>query len=147
MEQRSAGEVLEARVREVVVVADSADRRVGEEAWDDRVVLSRNGRSPGEITDASGSGIDARCSVAMKSEALRPPDPLLRGVGDRRGHLQAAGVGVPRRGRHLLRLPDLDDLTAVEHRDAVADLVDDAEVVADEQVRDAGVLLELLEEA
>ena len=53
---------------------------------------------------------------------------------------------MPRCGRDLVRLADLDDLAAVEHGDPVADLVDDAEVVADEQVGHPGRLLELLEQ-
>ena len=40
----------------------------------------------------------------------------------------------------------LDDLALVHHRDAVAEVADDVEVVGDEQVGDAGALLDLQEQ-
>ena len=48
-------------------------------------------------------------------------------------------------GGDLVGVADLDDLAAVEDGDAVADCVHHAEVVADEEVGDAGVLLQLRE--
>ena len=42
-------------------------------------------------------------------------------------------VVVLRRAQHLVGRPDLDELAVLQHRDAVGDLGDDAEVVRDEQ--------------
>src|SRR5438552_18333151 len=42
--------------------------------------------------------------------------------------------------------PRLDDAPEVHHRDLVADVADDAEVVADEEVREVELALERLEE-
>ena len=55
-------------------------------------------------------------------------------VGNRRQ--QRLGVGVVRAVEDLVGRPDLHDLAEVEHDDPVRQIADDAEVVADEQVRD-----------
>jgi hypothetical protein len=58
-----------------------------------------------------------------QGQSLVAADALLGRVGHGCGHLQAAGVGVLGRRRHLVRLPDFDDLPAVQHGDPVADLM------------------------
>ena len=46
----------------------------------------------------------------------------------------------------LLARPDLDDLAEVHHRDAVRDVPYDGEIVGDEEIREAELTLELVEQ-
>ena len=46
----------------------------------------------------------------------------------------------------VLRRPDLDDLAEVHHRDPVGDLADDGQVVGDEHVGQAELVLEVLQQ-
>jgi hypothetical protein len=48
---------------------------------------------------------------------------------------------------HALDLADLDDAAEVHHRDAVRDVTHDREIVRDEQIRDAELRLQILEQA
>ena len=66
------------------------------------------------------------------------------------------GSGTAREQRHRVRVPgrrvervdvgDLDDLAEVHHRDAVADVLDDREVVGDEEIRQPELVLEIVEQ-
>src|SRR5581483_11505311 len=77
--------------------------------------------------------------LALEDDA---PGPGARvGLGDRRE--QRRGVGVERLGEKLARLGQLDDLPHVHDRDAVADVLDHAQVVGDEEVGQAESLLQL----
>ena len=59
--------------------------------------------------------------------------PRRRRIGLRLGREQRLGVGMLRRGEHLLDRALLDDLAVVHHADHVGDAPHDAEIVGDEQ--------------
>ena len=134
------GAVLEARSAGCGRQRHRETSRVDKGAW----CASAGGRDGDGRASEAGASCGPAASSARRSLAAFA---LLLRVGDRRGHLQPAGVLVRGSGRHLVRLADLDDLALVQDGDPVADLVDHAEVVADEQVRHAGRLLEVLEQA
>ena len=64
----------------------------------------------------------------------------------RDGRQQRVRVRVTRRAVQVLDLGHLDDLAEVHHRDAVADVLHDREVVGDEEVGQAELALEVLEQ-
>ena len=68
-------------------------------------------------------------------------------IGERDRRQQRLGVGVPRRGvqRRACRR-DLDDLAEIHHRDAVADVLHHGEIVGDEQVGQAELALQVLQQ-
>ena len=68
------------------------------------------------------------------------------GSGHRHGGEQRLGVGVQRVGVDVVARRDLDDLAEVHHRDAVGDVPHDGEVVRDEQVSEAELALQVLEQ-
>ena len=74
--------------------------------------------------------------------------PLLRqvGVGDRHGRQQGLGVGVDGAPVELLRGRDLDDLAEIHDRDPVGDVPHHAEVVGDEDVSEAQLVLQVVQE-
>ena len=74
------------------------------------------------------------------------PRAVLLGVGDRDRRQQGAGVGMDRLGVELLGGRELDQLAQVHDCDPVGDVADDAEVVGDEDVRQAEVVLEVVEQ-
>src|SRR5262245_27370243 len=78
---------------------------------------------------------------AGRSRPRLPPRIRLRHGGEKR-----AGVLVARVVDDIVAAADLDDLAAEHDGNAVADVVDDREVVADEEVREAQLLLEVLEQ-
>jgi hypothetical protein len=63
-------------------------------------------------------------------------------AASRDGRHELPGVVVPWPVENLRHRPLLDDLAAGHHADAVRDPPDDREVVRDEQVRDAELLLQ-----
>src|SRR5690606_36382716 len=67
-------------------------------------------------------------------------------VGHGGGHEQALGVRVLRSGGDLVAVAGLDELAAVHHGHAVADVPDDGEVVGDEEVGDARAFLDVDEQ-
>src|SRR4051794_19878269 len=56
---------------------------------------------------------------------------------------QSDGIGHPRIGKDLLRLPCLDDPAGIHHDDPVRDPSNDAEVVRDDEDRHSELFLEL----
>src|SRR6266851_6062466 len=68
----------------------------------------------------------------------------MEGVGDRRD--QGARVGMARILEDLLPAALLDDAAEIHHGDAVADMLDDAEIVADHDVGQPHLVLELEQE-
>ena len=64
----------------------------------------------------------------------------------RHGGEQRAGVGVLGRREDLALVRRLDDLAEIHHRDAVGHVLDDREIVADEQQREAEPALQVLEQ-
>src|SRR5579859_6899977 len=65
------------------------------------------------------------------------------GVGRWYGGHERAGVRVKRVVEQLVALRPLDDLPQIHHRDAAADETHDAQVVGDEEIRNALCLLEV----
>src|SRR5215217_1968143 len=59
---------------------------------------------------------------------------------------QELGVRVPRRDQYPLCRTELHLLATVGHRDAVTEIASESEVVGDEEHRDPGILLEVLEQ-
>ena len=122
---------------------------------------------PGRTSRSSGSSAAQRSGLPSRSRSQqrvwkRQPDggatgdgtsPLstmrflrLRGSGLGHGRQQRHGVGVARRRIQLVDVGDLDELAEVHDPDPVADVLDDREVVGDEQVGEAELLLEVVEE-
>ena len=64
-------------------------------------------------------------------------------VGDRHRRQQRLRVGVQRVGEEFGLVGDLDDAPEIHHRDAVADVLDDREVVRDEQIGEAVLALQV----
>ena len=113
-------------------------------------VLGRDGGPvPVVVCCAVGGGAGAQpvaaCSARKRWRCARR-SAWRRGCGHRGGEEQPLGVRVRRRRGHRRRVAVLDDLAPVHHRDAVADVPDHGEVVADEQVGHAGLLLDLDEQ-
>ena len=85
------------------------------------------------VVDA-GSGVVIRlCHAAL----------LDHGVGQRDGGQQAAGVGVDGIFKNLFRGARLQQVAQMEHTDAVRDVLDHGQVVGNEQVGRAGLLLDV----
>ena len=93
---------------------------------------------------AGGSG--TRTEEPGRSGPRRRWQPLLLvvGMGRQRGGEERLGVRVHRAGAQLVALRRLDDLAQVHHRDAVADVGDGGQVVADEQIAHAERPLQVL---
>jgi len=70
-------------------------------------------------------------------------DAVLGVAPPRNRRQQRLGVRVHRRVEHRLGRAGLDEFAEIHHGDAVTDVLDDREVVADEQVRQPEVLLEV----
>src|SRR5699024_10390674 len=66
------------------------------------------------------------------------------GYGDRRQ--QRLRVGVLRVVEDLVDVTELDELSEIHHGDAISEVPDDGEIVGDEEVRDAELRLELVEQ-
>ena len=67
-------------------------------------------------------------------------------VGDRHRRQQRDRVGMERAGVQVVRRGQLDDPAEVHHRDPVADVADDRQVVGDEQVGQRELVLEALQQ-
>ncbi len=76
----------------------------------------------------------------------RAPPFLDHGVGDRHRRKQRLGVGVQGLAVELVVDGELDDATQVHHGDPVGDVAHDREIVGDEQVGQAELPLELLQQ-
>jgi hypothetical protein len=70
----------------------------------------------------------------------------LGGIGDWQGREQRLGVGVQRPGEERLGARDLDDLADIHHDDAVADVLDHAEIMADEEIGQPELLLQVAQQ-
>ena len=75
-------------------------------------------------------------------------DPLLLEAGVRLGHRrqQRLGIGVLRPQEQVGAVADFDDLAEIHHGDAVTDVLDDGDVVRDEQIGEAELLLQIAQE-
>ena len=96
------------------------------------------------VEAASGRGVQRAGDVPLEQYAQ--PSPLQVRVGHRDGREQGMGVGVHRLREQPLRRGALHDLAQVHHRDVVAHMAHHRQVVGDEQVGEAQLLLELVEE-
>ena len=67
-------------------------------------------------------------------------------VGDRDRRHERLRVRVARVAEELLAVGQLDDAAQVHHRDAIADVLDHAHVVGDEEVGQPELALEVLEQ-
>ena len=88
------------------------------------------------------------CVRSGSSPLSRIPTPLALAyrVGDRHGGEEGDRVRVLRGREDLVRVGDLDELAAVHHGDAVADVADRREVVRDEEVGEVEPPLQVHEE-
>ena len=68
------------------------------------------------------------------------------GIGHRHRRQQRLGVGMQRVAEQLARRRQLDQAAGAHHGDAVGDVVDHGEVVRDEQVGEAELLLQVLQQ-
>ena len=101
---------------------------------------SRSGSACGKLQP--GGGAIGLGHVARQDQPLAAA--LDRGVGDRDCGDQRLRVRVQRVVVELVRRGQLNDLAQVHHRDAVADVTHDREVVSDEQVGQPEVRLQVL---
>src|SRR5262249_28430030 len=111
---------------------------------EDLLVLraGRYAQRAARVEAAAGGRIDRARHVALKEDALA----FHRGIGDRHRREERFGIRMSRVGVELLGRRDLDDLAQVHHGYAGRDVLDDREVVGDEQVREAELGLQILEQ-
>src|SRR5215470_3743561 len=102
----------------------------------------RHAQAAARVEAAARRRIDRARHVTLEQDALA----LQRGVRNRHRGEQRLGVGMLGIGVQLLRRRDLDDLAQVHHGHARADVLDDGEIVRDEDVREAELGLEILEQ-
>src|SRR5260370_22585911 len=92
------------------------------------------------VESASAGWIDRARHVALQDDrGARGP-----GLRHRHGREQRLGVGMFWRGEDLLPWRHLDDLAEIHHADTVRHVLDDREIVADEEQREAELLLQVL---
>ena len=96
------------------------------------------------VEHAAGGRVDRAGQVALQQDALALAGRV--GVGHRHGGQQRVGVGVQRLLVEAVAVGQLHDVTEVHHRDAVGDVPDDRQVVRDEDVGDAELVLDVLEQ-
>src|SRR5215207_7366657 len=92
------------------------------------------------VEAAAGRRIERIGDLAGDLDAARPSEGV-RNRGD-----EGARVGMARTGEDRLPAPGLDDAAEIHHGDAVAHVLDDAEVVADHDVGQPEGVLELEQE-
>ena len=106
------------------------------------------GRAAGEgqraarVEAAAGRRIDRARDVALQHQAVAP-GPRVR---HRRRGDQRLGIGMQRPVEHGRLGADLDDPPEIHHRDPVADMLDHAKVVRDEQIGDAALVLQVAQQ-
>src|ERR1700739_1369142 len=98
-------------------------------------------RAPG-MEAASAGWIDRARHVALQDHR-GGHSPGLR---YRHSGKQSLGVGMLRRGEDLLPGRHLDDLAEIHDRDTVGHVLDNGQIVADEEQREAELLLQVLEQ-
>ena len=91
------------------------------------------------VEAAAGGGVDRVRWVPGQGRHLRPRIRVHRG---HRGQ-ERRRIGMGRRGQHRVGRADLDHLAEIHHRHPVADEADHVEIVADEQVGEVELLLEV----
>ena len=124
-------------------------RRPSGRAPSPRAAASRGGRRPGRAGSGSGSGSPAAGRSGWGSRLGRTIRWRARwsgGSGIGTLDSSASVYGWQRRLVHRVGVGELDQLAGVEDRDAVRDVAHDGQVVGDEQVGDAELALEVLEQ-
>ena len=100
-----------------------------------------------DLARAPGVKRAARRRIGGAGDVALQADPQAVGVVERRDRRQQGlGIGVVRALEHVVGRPDLHHPAEVEHHDAVGQVADDAEVVADEQVGHVLALLQVGEQ-
>ena len=115
------------------------DRERGRLDRADRLRLGAAG-----VEEAARRRVDRRRDVAGEDDAVRRAGAIR--VGDHRRREQRHGVGMARRAEEIPNRGHLDDLPQVHDRHPVAHVLDDGEVVGDEEVGEAELALQVLEE-
>ena len=118
----------------------------------DRAAARPRRRSPGaELLAELAARVEAAAGRRVDRARARRPCRMTRwrrssGSGIGIADISACGVGVLLLPEEVRPVGQLGDPAEVHHRDAVADVLDDAHVVGDEQVGQAELALELLEQ-
>ncbi len=92
---------------------------------------------------ACGNGSRWRVDRARHVAGQDDPLPLRRRVRHRHRRQQRARIGMVRAGEQRAPVRQLDDLAEIHHRHAVRQVLDDGQVVADEQQRQAQLILQI----
>ena len=103
---------------------------------------------PAAVEDERAAGVEAASlrridrarHVALEDDGIA----VGAGFGQRHGRKQCLGVGMSWRRKDLAARGHLDDLAEIHHGDAVGHVLDDGEIVADEEQRQAELALEVL---
>ena len=98
-------------------------------------------RAAGMKTAALGRIGRAR-HLAFQDDAL----PCRTRLGHRDGRQQRFRIGMHGRGEDISLWRELDDLAEIHHRHAMRDVLDNGEIVADEQQREAELPLQVLQQ-
>ena len=123
--------------RRLVLDGERAEQRLARRAV---VLRARTAR----MEAAALGRVDRVRDVSCEDERLAAPAAAR--VRDRDGREQRAGVRMPRGCIEVVGRRELDELPQVHHGDAVGDVPDDAQVVGDEDVREAELALQVLEQ-
>ena len=102
--------------------------------------LHRNRASGVERT--AGRRVQRAGKIALEDN----PFPVDRGIRDRDRREECFRVRMRRVREQVVAVCDLNDAAEVHHRDAVAEVLDNAEVVCDEEQRQVELALQLVEQ-
>jgi hypothetical protein len=94
------------------------------------------------VETAAGRRIERARNVALQRDTLGAQGG--GGLGNRRQ--QRMGVGMQRSGVDGLFVGDLDQLTELHHRHAVADVLYDGKIMGNEQIGESEALLQILQQ-
>src|ERR1700741_4741090 len=108
-----------------------------------RLLLRAAGEAGGEavVEAATRRRVDRARYVAFEDDPL----PRYVGVRDRHRRQQRLGIRVLRACEQRVLIGELDDLAEIHHRDAVADVLDDGEIVRDKKIRQSKFALQVAE--
>ena len=115
-------------------------------------MLERRRRGPAQLGGEAAARMEGAAGGRLAGSATSPFSRMRRRcalaprIGDRHGREQRLGVGMARPGVELVGRRALDDPADIHDRHAVADVLDHAEVVADEQVGQPELLLQVLQQ-
>ena len=101
-----------------------------------------NGDRASWVEAAAGRWMQRAGNVACQDNALSQNKRIWHWY---RAH-QSEGVGMHRIAKQLITICHLNHLAEVHHRNPVTDVLDDAQVVCDKEIRKTEVFLQLLEQ-